>query len=54
MIGTEANSWGGAIRSSDEITVMVMERRGCVKWLILKFNLKIGGDFDSDKTVYHI
>ena len=24
--------WGGPTRSSDEVTVMVMERRGWIKW----------------------
>lgn len=27
---TEAMHWGGATRSSDEVAVMDMERRGCV------------------------
>ena len=29
---------GGLTRSSDEATVMVVERRGCVRLLDLKFN----------------
>ena len=28
---TDAMYWDGATRSSVEVTVMVMERRGCVK-----------------------
>jgi hypothetical protein len=30
---TDARRWGGAARSSDEETVMVLERRGCLKLL---------------------
>jgi hypothetical protein len=29
---TDAKHWGGAARSSDEVPVMGMEQRGCVKW----------------------
>ncbi|HFK5878343.1 TPA: group II intron reverse transcriptase/maturase [Legionella pneumophila] len=32
--------WGGATRISVEVTVMVMERRGCVKSLALMYNWK--------------
>lgn len=35
---TDAKHWGGAIRSSDEVTVMVMERRGCIKQYIYILN----------------
>jgi len=28
---TDAKHWDGAIRSSEEVTVMVMERRDCVR-----------------------
>ncbi len=31
---TDAGNWGGAIRSSDEVAVIAMERRGCVRLLI--------------------
>ena len=32
--------WGGATRISVEVTVMVMERSGCVKSLALMYNWK--------------
>lgn len=38
---TDARHWGGVARSSGEISVMEMERRGCVRQLELVFNWEI-------------
>jgi hypothetical protein len=35
---TNARNWGGVIRSSDEATVMVVERRSCIRRLDSTFN----------------
>ena len=50
---TDARHWGGAIRSSGEVAVMVMERRDCIRLSKEKSNLKKGGDFERDKTIHH-
>lgn len=51
---TEAKHWGGAARSSAEIAVMAMERRGCIKQLDLIYNwIYSGGYIGEDKTIYH-
>gem|GEM_PF-6908254 len=38
LASTNVNQRGGAIRSSDEITVMVVERRDCVNQPLLTVN----------------
>jgi hypothetical protein len=35
---TDARHWGGAARSSVEVTVMVVERRGCVRPFLALLN----------------
>lgn len=37
---TNARNWGGAICSSNEVIVMMMERRNCIRLSKLKFNSK--------------
>ena len=40
---TDARHRGGATRSSDEVSVMEMERRGCIDWLYNVVNHIMGG-----------
>lgn len=45
--------WGGAICSSDEVVVMTMEQRDCVRRFIFEIQLERGGYFERNKTIYH-
>jgi hypothetical protein len=45
--------WDGAVRSSDEVAVMAMEQRSCIKHVKFKVQLAKGGDFEQDKTFHH-
>jgi RNA-directed DNA polymerase len=40
---TDAGHRGGATRSSDEVSVMEMERRGCIDRLYEVVNQRLGG-----------
>jgi len=40
---TDAENRGGVIRSSDEVPVMGMERRGCIIWFYVAVNQLLGG-----------
>jgi RNA-directed DNA polymerase len=40
---TDAGHRGGATRSSDEVSVMEMERRGCIDRLYRVVNQRLGG-----------
>lgn len=40
---TDAGHGGGATRSSNEVSVMEVERRGCIDWLYNVVNQLLGG-----------
>jgi len=40
---TDTGHGGGATRISDEVSVMEVERRGCIDWLYNVVNQKMGG-----------
>lgn len=48
---TDAERRDGSPRSSDEVSVMEMERRGWVILLDLKINQLMGGIFEESKAV---
>ena len=49
-----AQARGGVARSSDEVSVMEMEQRGCIIWLCVYINLnKREGVYRYDKSIFH-
>lgn len=46
---TDARHYGGAVRSSDETSVMEVERRGSVRWFELNYNSKEEDTLNSTK-----
>jgi hypothetical protein len=50
---TKAKHRGGATRSSDEGTVMGLERRGCIVQLLTKEHPEKGKDSDGKRKVVY-